>query len=464
MLFCFRAIVLKYIGEIIMTFKNDLICNCVTYGLCLNNKNGKKIKKMWNKQFWESTNYKNEYIKFCWDAINMYANEDEEFKNALHIVQNQNKLFGKSVFKSDLPQEVVDASSYIKKVFYKDKKVNFNELHKNFAKAMSKTRYGIYIPNDVAYYLRRWAETGFEQMTKNSGHNVIEKGDNKSLSLQFKPDISETGNKNSTSAEIVKCGDTYYLRCWDCTDEGLAHIYNKYDKEKDRFTTSSGYVPRHKFLYVKIKYNKNDIVQKQLLEDCYRGAKKISRTWIRGEWHYVLQINFEETSPIVKEIQHPEYKVAVNVQTETIAYCDNNDNMLLAELSPSTPRVVGRIQEIDVAMDRSRYINNPNRFNENGTAKSNKELNEPWNYSNNYKRLRNERRELYRVLSEQRKINHNVYAKEIARLGNWFIFDKNSYKAWGTKTCRGTANLKKRVSKTARKRDYTKQIHDRAPR
>ena len=62
-----------------MAVKNNLICNCVTYGLCLNNAMGKKIKKMWNKQFWESTNYKNEYIKFCWDAINMYANEDMHY-------------------------------------------------------------------------------------------------------------------------------------------------------------------------------------------------------------------------------------------------------------------------------------------------------------------------------------------------------------------------------------------------
>ena len=63
-------------------------------------------------------------------------------------------------------------------------------------------------------------------------------------------------------------------------------------------------------------------------------------------------MNFDAISPVVCEMSTGTVKLALNIQTETVAFCDINGNQGIIELSPSTPRVFPRIQELDVKMTR----------------------------------------------------------------------------------------------------------------
>lgn len=111
---------------------------------------------------------------------------------------------------------------------------------------------------------------------------------------------------------------------------------------------------------------------------------------------------------------------------------------------------------------------NPQLYKENGVRKSYKEMEEleeeerKEKFSNRYKKARDERREHYRVLREKRKLNNPIGAKHIFQLGNEFMTENNSFKAWGMKGCRMAQKTKEKYGSAPRKNDYTKQIHDRA--
>lgn len=251
----------------------------------------------------------------------------------------------------------------------------------------------------------------------------------------------------------------------DYTESGVQHILREYDADNNMFRTNSGRCPNHKKIKFRLHYNRNNILQKQILENSYLGATRLVGKRKRGKWVYYLQVNFDNMSPVVADMNTGDVKVALNIQTETVAFCDINAKQGLIELSPSTPRIIEEIRELDIKMDRSRRVMNKNFFNSNGTIKE--ELYHTkidWRYSNKYKRLKVEREEYYRILREQRKLNNYTYAKTFVSSANEIILDKNSYKNWGSKHCRMSKKSQERVSNSFRVKDYTKQIHDRAPR
>ena len=65
-------------------------------------------------------------------------------------------------------------------------------------------------------------------------------------------------------------------------------------------------------------------------------------------------------------------------------------------------------------MARSQRLNNPKNFNENGIIKKGKKT---WENSNNYIKLNNQLKELYRKQSDKLKMAHNLLVKEILLLG-----------------------------------------------
>ena len=104
-------------------------------------------------------------------------------------------------------------------------------------------------------------------------------------------------------------------------------------------------------------------------------------------------------------------------------------------------------------------------YNKDGTIKDEyKHTHIDWRNSNGYIKAKNEREELYRISKLQRKLNNYTDAKYFVQMANEIILDRNSYANWGSKQCRMTQKSKDRISNSDRRKDYTKQIHDRAPR
>jgi outer membrane receptor for monomeric catechols len=119
-------------------------------------------------------------------------------------------------------------------------------------------------------------------------------------------------------------------------------------------------------------------------------------------------------------------------------------------------------------MDNSRRVMNPDLYKEDGqikyTKQQMKELGLKWVNSKRYDKGKNERKEIYRKNSELRKLNNYTTVKhQIVNLGDEFHTEFNAFKAWGMKGCRMAEKTKEKYLTNNRK-DYTRQIHDRAPR
>jgi hypothetical protein len=78
-------------------------------------------------------------------------------------------------------------------------------------------------------------------------------------------------------------------------------------------------------------------------------------------------------------------------------------------------------------MDRQRWANNPENYNENGTVKKGKKK---WKKSNHYKKTSSEAAELDRKLAAHRKSLHGKDANDIITMGAKIITEKIPYKVW----------------------------------
>lgn len=117
------------------------------------------------------------------------------------------------------------------------------------------------------------------------------------------------------------------------------------------------------------------------------------------------------------------------------------------------------IARLDRAMDRSRRATNKNKYNENGTIK--KGNRDKWAYSDNYLKLKAKRKELFRILSDQRKTSHNALANDILELGDAIKVEKMSFSGLAKRSSKTSVN--KKTGKTNSKKRYGKSIAHGAP-
>lgn len=282
-----------------------------------------------------------------------------------------------------------------------------------------------------------------------------------------KKDGSISDKKQGSASIVFNNGKAYY-RIWDLRPEALEHIFAVWDEDNQKFNTPSGNCPAHKYIEYEIYCDETDALQKQLMSNEYLGYTKLVKYWKKGKERFRVQINFEKTSPVVNSIKTHKGIVGVDWGTETVAVVRDDGFQEIIELTPNSPRVTERIKELDRYMNNSRVATNPTLYNSDGTVKFTKkemkELGLKWEKSHRYIKARNERREIYRKNTELRKLNNNKTVKhDIIVLGNEFHTEFNPFNAWGMKTCRMSEKTREKYDTNNRK-DYTKQIHDRAPR
>ena len=112
-------------------------------------------------------------------------------------------------------------------------------------------------------------------------------------------------------------------------------------------------------------------------------------------------------------------------------------------------------------MDRSRRQNNPLQFNEDGTIRRYPKGERPkWVNSNNYNKLKNTRKELYRKKSALLKLSHINLANEVLNYGDNFIVENNPIDSWAKKAKETTVNKKGKINK---KKRFGKSIQNHAP-
>lgn len=458
-----------------MKRKNLTSTNCATFGLYMSNSQNKALTKVFNLM----TDYKNGYIRYVWEQLDEYGKTDEQFRDSLHLIQNQNKLYGKTVNKEELDEQIAEAYLYLGGLIVKQDKesqpiISFSKMKQDYMKITSK-KYNIWLADDMRNYALTDVNTGFERLMsiKFRGQKVLYKKYDELLSIQSKPIYSrkKDGSVNINeqgSLRVTFIDGKPYLKMYDYSNNNMKHILDVYDEENDIFKTKSGIKPNCKWTYLKLHYNKKDDLQKQIIEDNYIGCTKITRIYKKGNWRYFVQINFEHLSPVIDNMKFENHKVAINVNTEMVAVVRDDGTQEIVERTPTTPRVTDEINEINLFMDNSKRSMNPDLFKEDGQIKYNKkqmkELDLHWNYSKNYIKQRKKRRELYRLLTAERRRNNEILAKSILQTGNSFIIDKNQFKAWQMKLNRMSSGSQSKFDNGIRKaNDYADQIQNTAP-
>ena len=125
---------------------------------------------------------------------------------------------------------------------------------------------------------------------------------------------------------------------------------------------------------------------------------QIVRKTIRGKKIYVLQIVCQGT-PLSK-VTKGSGVVGIDPGISTVAFASPKEVALVDLVPNDIARKEKLLKRLDQAIERSRRVNNPECYKENGTIKKGTRFKRP---SNRQVRLRNRRRKVYRSLSEERK-------------------------------------------------------------
>ena len=124
---------------------------------------------------------------------------------------------------------------------------------------------------------------------------------------------------------------------------------------------------------------------------------QIIRKTIRGKKVYYLQIVCQGTPP--SKVTKGAGVVGIDPGVSTVAFASQKEVALVDLVPKDITKKERLLKRLDQAIERSRQINNPEYYNENGTIKKGVRFKHP---SKRQIRLRNRRRKAYRSLSEER--------------------------------------------------------------
>ena len=192
---------------------------------------------------------------------------------------------------------------------------------------------------------------------------------------------------------------------------------------------------------------------------------RIKRKFIRGKYKYILQLILEGIPPIKVNKQTGEVKndigignIGIDIGTQTVAYTSDFDCKLY-ELAPRVQNIENKKRILLRYMDRSRRMNNPNNFNEDGTIKHGVKL--EWKYSKRYVKAKNKLKDLYRKQSDIREQEHNIMTNKILSNGDTVFVEKMNFKALQKRAKETTINEK--TGKYNKKKRFGKSLANKAP-
>ncbi|SHJ99123.1 hypothetical protein SAMN02745227_01240 [Anaerobranca californiensis DSM 14826] len=217
-------------------------------------------------------------------------------------------------------------------------------------------------------------------------------------------------------------------------------------------------------LEIPVIIKKNDIYAQEALKNKIKYCR-IKREIIKGKYHYYLQLVLEGVPPLKINKKTGEIKgrttngkVGIDIGTQTIAISSDYEVKLL-ELAPEVVNIDKEIRRLQRYMDRSKRVNNPNKYNKDGTIKkSNKDK---WHFSKRYMKGKYNRLELYRKQREIRKQNHCKLANYLITLGDEFYVEDMNFKGLQKRAKETTVNEK--TGKYNSKKRFGKSLANKAP-
>lgn len=172
---------------------------------------------------------------------------------------------------------------------------------------------------------------------------------------------------------------------------------------------------------VQIEYN--DLYVCHALQDKIKYCQIIRKVFSNG-YHYYLQLVMEGIPP--KKHMISDGRVGIDIGTSSVAVSAENE-VKLDVLGRNTPDYSVKIRRLQCAMDRSKRMMNPDKYNEDGTVKRGNH--DKWVLSKSYKKLRNQKRMLEKKQAAALKQSHEILANDIIAMGNDIYVETMNFKA-----------------------------------
>lgn len=184
-------------------------------------------------------------------------------------------------------------------------------------------------------------------------------------------------------------------------------------------------------LNIKVTLDKKDSYAQMALRDRVKYCRIVHKE-VRGKIKYYLQLVLEGIPPLkihktTGEVKHytNDGDVGLDIGISTLAVV-SDDKVTLLEFCNGLNNLDKVRRRLQRRMDRSKRATNPSKFAENGTFK--KENKDQWMFSNHYKKVRSELKEIQRKVASKRKIEHEVLANSVLEQGNTVKVEKMNYK------------------------------------
>lgn len=201
---------------------------------------------------------------------------------------------------------------------------------------------------------------------------------------------------------------------------------------------------------IEIKVDKIDkwMRQDELLDNLFNKAKRggaaaipdsvaISRERVKGRWLYRFLPTFENENFTRRKHIGITKVGTVGLDLGTGAYCLASDSEItfgsyISCFSESLKRFDDRLASVNREIDILDRIENPDRYNENGTPRRKREVAHLGrrNCSDVLGRLYVKRREIYRKRNSARKQQHAEFAQLCRSLGDKVILEQTSFSGW----------------------------------
>lgn len=148
---------------------------------------------------------------------------------------------------------------------------------------------------------------------------------------------------------------------------------------------------------------------------------QIIRKTIRGKKVYYLQIVCQGFPP--SKVTKGNGVVGIDPGISTVAFVSPNEVALVDLVPKNITQKEKLLKRLDQKIERSQRVNNPECYKENGTIKKGVRFKHP---TNRQQRLRNQRRKVYRSLSEERtKLQGQLVNRIVSQASNIRIEELN---------------------------------------
>ena len=206
-------------------------------------------------------------------------------------------------------------------------------------------------------------------------------------------------------------------------------------------------------LKLKIKEKRNDIYNIQSRNDKTKYIRILKKK-IRRKTRYFIQVIKEGIPP--KKRNYGQETVGLDIGTSSVAIV--SDSCVKLEKLSNTENEYKKLRRLDRKLERSKRINNPKNYNDDGTVKKGSKR---WIYSNRYIKLKQKRKDLYRKLASKRKEYQEILANKIISLGVDIKVETMRFNALQKRAKETTIN--KKNGKINKKKRFGKSLSNHSP-